>query len=71
MLGLAEILGQLEPMGRGERGREDNFIIVNVILLGKLPIEVNMNEVPNDVMLQSESTTDHELPPPIPPRIQL
>ena len=54
-------------MKRERVGGKITVSLSNYIFIGKLPIEVNMNEVPDDVMLRSESTT--ELPPPIPPRM--
>ena len=34
---------------------------------GRLPIEIDLNEMPNSVM-KFKSVRDHEIPPPIPPK---
>ena len=38
-----------------------------LLSVGKLPIEINMNEIPQDFVFTSDSQTDS--PPPIPPKM--
>jgi hypothetical protein len=69
---LAEEIESITETGNESPRQNNNYIVVQfiiILILGRLLIEVNMDDVPDDLLHRSQfDLDDDEAPPPIPPK---